>query len=692
MSKISIKNFNQGGIADSKFMGASNSVASMVGVDVHSEPGIIKANYKLSSDPGAPKDEFIEKFIELSSGDIFAFSGESGKIWKVVDKDTYTLVYTTVPTTGEAKFLGGAEYEGYLYWATQNYLHRIPTHRVSTASDWTNYAEPNWAEMHLDQEELGYIGKDYTTPTLVKEGSITPTASGAQLETNLSYSVNESLTVKKTLQYVLNVSDQLNFRPKTNQLSGVSVNIKQKGTGDWTLYLHDENNTVLGQKTITNANIVDGDMNLFEFASPVNVRKGELHHIHIVTTTGDGKVQSFYTNNLSYANMKIYSVGNPSYHPMVVQNMVLYIGDRNYIHQVERDIATSLHVYSAWALDFPDKYKAKSLGTFETDLLIGTHIDNRNTGAVAIKWNTWSVSYSESDPLPEVSIDAIIEADNFAILAAGTNGVLYAYDGRKARPIKRIPGEYTDQTEARINPNAWAQFRSVPMFGLSNITGEPTKAGVYSLASWSKDYPEILNLEYPLSIRQSADPVIARPLKYSIEAGDAIDGVTYPALSLQKQLQYKVVSSDRGIVTGNIEIKALHASGNTLLVSWVDHRNGNINGVDRLDYTNRVNGAYIETRVFTTGILELENFRKYIVNYVDLPENTNVVLYYKINYNDDWTALPNNVNNVRITDTLKRQIEYMYTLEGRPLQIKLELIATGTSTPIVEEIVITTSE
>ena len=50
----------------------------------------------------------------------------------------WTSPYTVASSNGESKILGACEYDGYLFFATQNYLYKIQNENLVQA-DWTNY-------------------------------------------------------------------------------------------------------------------------------------------------------------------------------------------------------------------------------------------------------------------------------------------------------------------------------------------------------------------------------------------------------------------------------------------------------------------------------------------------------------------------------------------------------------------------
>jgi hypothetical protein len=141
MKEILINQINQGGIADSKYEGERNSVFRSVCLDLHSQPGVIQANYKMTKDSGTTVNEFCKAIVVSSNNHVYFFSSESGKVWRKSSAGVYSLYYTTSPSSGEAKILGATEYEGYIYWATEKFVFRVPI----TSAPWTGDVE-EWAE------------------------------------------------------------------------------------------------------------------------------------------------------------------------------------------------------------------------------------------------------------------------------------------------------------------------------------------------------------------------------------------------------------------------------------------------------------------------------------------------------------------------------------------------------------------
>lgn len=159
-----IKNLNLGGIADSDYQAKPNTVSEMVGLDIHSTPGLIKVNQKLTQDDGGVITEFCKVAIACSDGNTYWFSNTTGKIWRRTAAGLWSLIYTTVANSGAVICLGAKEYEGYIYWATQDRIHRI-----QIGADWATKVELNWAELNLDHEEQGGTADGYLIKNAISE-------------------------------------------------------------------------------------------------------------------------------------------------------------------------------------------------------------------------------------------------------------------------------------------------------------------------------------------------------------------------------------------------------------------------------------------------------------------------------------------------------------------------------------------
>lgn len=464
MAKIEIKNINLGGIADSEYLGAENSVAEAVGLDIHSESGVIKVNQKLTKESGSLVDDFVKASIPCSDGNSYHFGSTNGKIWKRASNGTWTLEATAAPAAGAIGILEAKEYQGYIYYAMQSRLGRW---QIGTA--WSTRND-SWA-------------------------------------------------------------------------------------------------------TFTNT--------------------------------------------------------DASWHPMRIVSLVLYIGDGKFVAQVDAG------TFSANALDIASPLRIKSLGRLNTDLLIGTYVSDNVTETEIIRWNTWSVSFSTSDPIPEVGVNAFLDTDNNVIVNAGTKGNLYMYNGTSLEEYKQVKGVYTGSAKGFVHPNAKFNFNGLPLFGFSNVSGNPANQGVYSLGRTNRNYPFVLNLEYAIS-------------------------------------------------TGNlsgIEIGAIcPISADQFTVSWKDTNGGTTYGVDVLDLTAKATLAYFVTRVIMADRTTLLNYSTVHAAYRSLPTGTSITVQKKVNSDTSFgSAITAKVDAKRLLTSTSVDIN-----DAVRVQLKVSLVASANTAPELE--------
>lgn len=473
MPVIEIKNVVLGGLADTKYLGIANSVARAVGIDLHSEPGIIKVNQKLTKESGSTVTEFCKFAVNCSNGEVYLFSADSGKVWRRNSSGVYSLCHTTVPAAGEAKCLGAAEYQGYIIWATQSRLHRISTAAALSEASWASHTH-NW--------------------------------------------------------------------------------------------------------------------------------------------------QTFSNTDLEY-------------HPFVEQNLVLYIGDANYL------ASWNGSAFVANALDIKTPLRISALGKHLTDVLLGTYIASNVQDTEILRWNTWSPSFSSFDNIPEDGVYGFLATDNMVVAVAGQKGNLYAYDGANFQQYKRIPGNWTKTNAAKMFNDASINLYGLPIFGISDISGSPCDCGLFSYGAYSREYPKVLNLEYPIS-------------------------------------QGKVAS---------VSIGAVALYGNTILVAW---KEGSNYGVDKLDTSNKIGaltvdgsavaGAFFESRVID---IERETGKDFTVKigYRNIPTGTSIQIWQKTN-NGSWT---------QVTDTVNDTDDKMFygktrIVDANTIQFRVVLVSSADNAPEVD--------
>jgi len=349
--------------------------------------------------------------------------------------------------------------------------------------------------------------------------------------------------------------------------------------------------------------------------------QSRLHRISMATAHATA---ANWTSNVAL-NWATFEVTDASWHPMVIQDLSLFIGDGNQVAQVDED-----GVFDNNALDINAPSRIKTMIIFDIDILIGTYIADTVNRTEIIRWDAVSPTWNTSDPIEEVGINAFIRDDNYMYANAGRAGNIYFYDGQNLVPFKRIPGTYSDTKNGVIHQGSVGNFKGIPIFGFSNIAGNPAKQGVYSFGSYSRDYQKVLDLSWVIS-------------------------------------QAKVAS---------IEIGAIIVADFDIMVAWKD---STTYGVDVIDYTAKYASAYFETMMlFQDQRSDGKTLAEVLVPYNSLPTNTGITISYSVNGGAyvDFTE----VNN-----TILQTIEAALSVgDIGSLQIKVAFTVSANTAPTIE--------
>lgn len=278
--------------------------------------------------------------------------------------------------------------------------------------------------------------------------------------------------------------------------------------------------------------------------------------------------------------------GDNAFHAMVEQNDTLYIADANILASVSRQ-----SVFVAQTIfNLPEGENITSITDFDIDVLIGTK--QLSTGRV-LRWDGFSINVTSDDDIyVEGGVQAFLSDDNYRYVL-DKEGTIWFYNGEQCEVVYRIP-EVGDG-KVKINPNAVGYWRRVPVFGVSNDTGNTVLQGIYGLGKYSRGYDTTLSLDFP------------------------------------------VPSSE----FSGVEIGSIIVDGQDLYTSWKDEEDV---GVAKLDYTAKYEGAYMETMALSEAgeRHQLKTLSDVIVPYYSKPASTDITIGVDKNYNgtfDDMTVL-----------------------------------------------------
>jgi hypothetical protein len=305
------------------------------------------------------------------------------------------------------------------------------------------------------------------------------------------------------------------------------------------------------------------------------------------------------TSKVDY--LTLFKNGDDTYHPMKKQNNRLFVGDRYCLLEVNEFGVITLET----DFNVMEPERITALGRIDVDLLVGTKERDK---AWVKRWDTEALSWYAEDSVKETEIYAFLEDDNFVYVIAGDFGRMYFYDGEKMLPDVRVPGQYSKTARGKVNHNAVASFMGIPVFGFSNIVGNPAWQGVYAYGRYSKDYNVTMDLSFPLSCNMFSD----------------------------------------------IEIGAIIVNGFDLMISFKSETGGI--GVDRIDWTAKYESAFIESMVLL-GAADRRRFKsidEVLADYFTLPEGTGLEFSISNNYKGYQDLELETKDNVKLNQILAK--------------------------------------
>ncbi len=332
-------------------------------------------------------------------------------------------------------------------------------------------------------------------------------------------------------------------------------------------------------------------------------------------------------------NWKDFLVGDLLYHPSSIQTGVLYVGDNSVIAQLDGE-TWSQKAFEARLGE--QKHRVSILINYLTSIIIGTFISSNVVNSMVALWNTWSTAISFKDELPEVGVNSVLKTDNLVIANIGKKGNFYVFNGSQMEQYKKIPGNWGGPfgpDTAIVHPDANVNANGMPMFALSNVSGNPADQGVYSLGSYSREYNKILNLEYVISTGHMA----------------------------------------------NVEIGSIFMMGTDFFVCWKDNTvpATPIYGVDKVDLDNKFNGAFFETRLIQINRKETKDVFVDVF-YRTLPANTDIKIQTRVNHGN-WSSPISLVN-----DTVHKRKYKKIAIKAACIEIRVVTSSYGNTAPEID--------
>lgn len=327
------------------------------------------------------------------------------------------------------------------------------------------YSSPT-TRLDIDQTSTT-SGNTYTTPTAISEAS----------------------------------TDLKSFTPARDPQKSLAVYIAAKGTGNWTITVHDSNNNVIATSTVTNANLTTG-LYEFTFSTPWRPLTNftNTYHFHVTSTVADGTVQTTTAADLStvtYTTYFQFLVSDTAFHPVKPHLQFLTFGNERHIGKLEAGLYNPNYISlpSGWnirCIDYWNEYAVYGCTR-------GSGVTQQDRGLLVF-WDGIETTYNFSVPVPEGGINALLGAGGMLYIWAGYQGDMLVYSGgSNCQRVKKMP-KITTSTTTEIYPGAVTMWKGFLRFGSAGSTTSTTiQQGVYTFGKTNLRYIDALTYDYPIS-------------------------------------------------------------------------------------------------------------------------------------------------------------------------------------------------
>lgn len=566
-----------GGQSIDKKLGTKSQFYNSRRIDFRKSPNSFTILPQPSKTDGGAVTDLVQAMTQVSSGDRYSI-GDTGNVYKTSSSGVWSDIIN-ISENGSAGIMYRQDVD-HVYIAGQTKIARIQ--RVST----TNQFQTNWFNYGAS-----------TCSTCTKTGG----------------------TEIYTLSTVLNESDanKRNFTSDIEPLYKIGVKIRAKGTGNWTLTLHDDTNNVLGTASLSNGSITEQQVNYFVFSGPISIQRGAdgkgsalTYHFHLTSTVADGTVATTTKDTLADCDMELWAyaltVPKNGLHPMINFSQYTLIGNGRYVTAYEplQDNPTTAD-FLRHRITLPPGFEV--CGFAQKNLMCVIGAEKRSTsgefqeGALFF-WDGVADTYNDWWLVPEGSPESLFSHKNIVYFVAG--GALYRMKGGdepiKIRTFRGTDSEYSNISDTtRSNPNMMGVRRGILLVAYPTQTTNPDlEHSVFSLGAISREYPESWGMNYSLSTGNMYN-----------------DG------------------------SNNLRIGMIKNYGDTLFMSWRDDSaSPKKYGVDIVNNSSvPATNATIETLKFDDNRPAYQKRGGFITaTFNELPAGTTVKLKYKIDGEADW--------------------------------------------------------
>jgi len=317
------------------------------------------------------------------------------------------------------------------------------------------------------------------------------------------------------------------FAPDIEPFHSIDVYIANKGTGNWTLTLHDSSNNTLASVTVANANLNSNAYNKFKFSGPIRALvsasqtgTSATYHFHLTSsvTTDTATAGTITANDLSTCDFLLYAYRlvptNNGWHPTAMFTgsgvAMLCIGNGQYLstYNFGNDANPTNSQWVRHALFFKPGYEVCGMATNNQYLVIAAEKRSTNSsrnaqGGVLYFWDGTTNQPNFTIDIPNGSPYGLYTFNNVTYFTVA--GSLYAWSGgQTVIKVRKMAYQNTDYLNAvdstLVYPNMTSSRYNLLMLGYpSSSTNVNLSYGIKSWGTVELTFPNSFGDSYQQS-------------------------------------------------------------------------------------------------------------------------------------------------------------------------------------------------
>ena len=555
------------------------------------------------------RQTFVAAADNITGVIVFITAKGSGNVTLTLHNSTNTVIASKTIATADIENTAPLVFifdRQYAITATGTYHFHV----TSTVADTTLRTGTN-----ADEETADFVTLQYYNPLDVDQST--------------TLSTEDSL-VSYTVPAAISETAYKTFVPDKKGLAAVSLYVYAKGTGDWTVTIHDSNHNVIGTSTVATASMAYRGFQRFAFTTPLTLVDGDTYHIHPTSTVADGSITSSTAATIStigYMTHFPVLLSDTSFHPMQEYANYCCIGNGRFLAVIEDS-----EIYNPERLTFPIGEKVRALATIGDNLAIltwrGTSINDYGTSRVYF-WDGVSTTFTGFVQLDGQGNAIWNGGDNLLYAVHGTDGSISAYNGylKKLRKVKGVGENKTIE----VYPQAICTWNGILRFGISDGSSTTESRLVYSYGKKDKDFPNALSKDYPISTGRYGSTV-----KIGAILGTATD---------------------------------------KFFVGWYDSTPTAAYGVDIIDTSNDQASAYVEDLRFDGKKPNNEKVGKTVsLRFTKLVTGQTITVAYRLDNDGSFTTLG--------TISTANLVYESFPFEKRFFEVEFKITLASTTSPV----------